>query len=188
MPTNHDHEWIVFSCALSEVWLMLQCIVCGAMGTVDDPTKEEWNEASYSPVKPYIWSDNSRVTIRDETAPKFYVVRRQMGENCGLDCPYRTDVGEYERFPGEIIHKTRKLTAEEQKEFLAFADFVEDSDVCSLFLPAFIEGCQQHTGGESLWALRQLAQHIDAFGRKGLHFRPAIAAMLLREFVRINSY
>lgn len=58
------HEWVVFSTALAEVWLMLQCVHCGAHASVNDPSSEEWGEAFYAPDHPYLWSDKSRVTIR----------------------------------------------------------------------------------------------------------------------------
>src|SRR5208337_4129611 len=41
----NDHEWVVYSTALLEGWLMLQCVECGAMGTIDDPSPEEWSGA-----------------------------------------------------------------------------------------------------------------------------------------------
>lgn len=63
-----NHEWVVFSTALQDVCLMLQCLNCGMHGTVDDPTKEEWREAFHAPSNPYRWRDNSRVTIRGQGA------------------------------------------------------------------------------------------------------------------------
>ena len=59
-----SHEWVVFSTALADVCLMLECAECGAFGTVDDPTKEEWAEAFQASEEPYGWEHNSRVTIR----------------------------------------------------------------------------------------------------------------------------
>ena len=59
-----DHKWVVYSTALAEVWLMLKCLYCGAHGSVDDPTTEEWAEAFDAPSNPYSWADKSRVTIR----------------------------------------------------------------------------------------------------------------------------
>jgi hypothetical protein len=58
------HEWVVFSTAIKDVCLMVQCVECGAHGTVDDPTKDEWAEAFYASENPYRWGDNSRVTFR----------------------------------------------------------------------------------------------------------------------------
>jgi hypothetical protein len=76
-----EHEWVVFSTALAEGWLMLQCIKCLAMATVDDPSEEEWSEAFYAPSTPYRWLDDSRVTIRHETFPIRYVERASAGAN-----------------------------------------------------------------------------------------------------------
>ncbi len=61
---NNGHEWVVFSTALKDVCLMVQCVQCGAMGTVDDPDEQEWSEAYYAPSQPYGWDDDSRVTVR----------------------------------------------------------------------------------------------------------------------------
>lgn len=58
------HEWVVFSTALKDVSLLVQCVNCGAGGTVDDPTKEEWSEAFHAPTSPYGWDNGSRVVIR----------------------------------------------------------------------------------------------------------------------------
>ncbi len=66
-----EHEWIVFSTALAEVRIMVQCVECGAHGTVDDPTKDEWADAFHAPSQPYLWDDNSRVTIRHLGGPCF---------------------------------------------------------------------------------------------------------------------
>jgi hypothetical protein len=62
--TRHEHVWIVFSTALREVCLMVECPECGAFGTVDDPTLEEWSAAFYAPETPYRWHDDARVTVR----------------------------------------------------------------------------------------------------------------------------
>lgn len=59
-----EHDWVVYSTALAEVWLMLECFDCGAHGSVDDPSKEEWSAAFSAPSNPYRWDDKSRVTIR----------------------------------------------------------------------------------------------------------------------------
>ena len=59
-----DHKWVVYSTALAEVWLMLKCLYCGAHGSVDYPTSEEWGEAFDAASNPYTWPAKSRVTIR----------------------------------------------------------------------------------------------------------------------------
>src|SRR5271165_3951296 len=67
-PTD-KHAWVVFSTILDEVSLFCQCINCGALGTVNDPTKEEWDEAFHAPSHPYGWQDNSRVVLRGGVLP-----------------------------------------------------------------------------------------------------------------------
>lgn len=70
---KHKHHWVVFSTALKQVCLMVQCVECGAYGTVDDPTAEEWKDGFFAPDHPYRWHDDARVTIKDESGDKFYV-------------------------------------------------------------------------------------------------------------------
>ena len=73
-----QHSWVVFSTALEEGWLMVQCTKCGLHGTVDDPTMEEWSRAFHAPATPYPWTDESRITLHPEmrTAPDYWT--RQM--------------------------------------------------------------------------------------------------------------
>jgi len=61
---NCTHEWVVFSTALDDVCLLLECVKCGALGTVDDPTADEWDEAFHASENPYGWGDWGRVTVR----------------------------------------------------------------------------------------------------------------------------
>jgi hypothetical protein len=61
---EQGHEWVVFSTALKDVCLMVQCVNCGAMGTVDDSDEQEWCEAFDAPSEPYRWDEDSRVTVR----------------------------------------------------------------------------------------------------------------------------
>lgn len=76
-----QHEWVVFSTALQEGWLMLQCVECGMMGTVENPTKEEWSEAFHAPSQPYRWYDDACVVIKDHLTSEFYVVRCKAEED-----------------------------------------------------------------------------------------------------------
>jgi hypothetical protein len=76
--TACGHRWVVFSTALQEGALMLQCLKCGAFGTVDDPSREEWNRAHSAPSHPYPWHDESRITLRPQHQPKPDYWARQM--------------------------------------------------------------------------------------------------------------
>jgi hypothetical protein len=71
----HQHEWVVFSTALKECCLMVQCVECGTIGTVDDPSQKEWQDAFDAPSNPYRWDDESRVTVRFVECRQCYVVR-----------------------------------------------------------------------------------------------------------------
>jgi hypothetical protein len=71
-----DHEWVVFSTAIQDVCLMLQCVICGAHGSVDDPTAEEWSEAYHAPSHPYLWTANDRVNVQSVLPPDIWYVRK----------------------------------------------------------------------------------------------------------------
>jgi len=58
-----DHDWGVISTVLKDVWLLAQCVECGAYGRVSDPSDEEWRQAFHAPSNPYPWSDNERVEL-----------------------------------------------------------------------------------------------------------------------------
>ena len=69
-----NHEWVVFSTVLSDVLLLVQCVGCGACGTVDDPSEDEWRAAFRAPSEPYRWNASGRVTVRGILPPdKWYV-------------------------------------------------------------------------------------------------------------------
>src|SRR5262249_31755161 len=87
----HFHEWVVYSTALEDRCLMLQCVECGALGTVDDPTKKEWRKGYYAPSRPYRWTDEARVRLRHEPPCAFYVVRSEKDSNSCLCAPNTAD-------------------------------------------------------------------------------------------------
>ena len=60
--TEEEHDWWVVSTALSGV-LMLECRSCGASGTIENPSSQEWADGYYAPSNPYQWRDNDRVII-----------------------------------------------------------------------------------------------------------------------------
>src|SRR5262249_18063558 len=101
----HFHEWVVYSTALEDRCLMLQCVECGALGTVDDPTKEEWRKGYYAPSRPYRWTHEARVRLRHEPPCPFYVVRSEKDASLCPCEPKTAGTGErqYERFPREIV-------------------------------------------------------------------------------------
>lgn len=43
--TNCDHEFMVFSTCTLDCSLLAECIKCGTLGVVPDPSKEEWNQS-----------------------------------------------------------------------------------------------------------------------------------------------
>lgn len=63
-PRADERKWQVYSTALAECWLMLECVATGAQGVVKDPSAEEWSAHYTDNPKP--WHDNSRVTLMQE--------------------------------------------------------------------------------------------------------------------------
>ena len=70
---NCKHEWVVFSTNITEATLIVQCVECGEMGTVNDSSEEEWKQAYHAPSKPYRWLDETRVKSSGQN--RLYVVR-----------------------------------------------------------------------------------------------------------------
>ncbi|MCD0459568.1 hypothetical protein [Roseiconus lacunae] len=71
-----NHEWVVFSTAIDDGCLMVQCVNCGAHGSVDDPSPEEWSEAFHAPTHPYLWTEKRRVNVRGVLPPGSWYVGR----------------------------------------------------------------------------------------------------------------
>ncbi len=67
-PHTDEHEWWVFSTAVLDVVLMVECRKTGSYGIVRNPTLDEWEAGFYAPSKPYRWHENERVEIVTATA------------------------------------------------------------------------------------------------------------------------
>ena len=184
---NHEHEWVVYSTAMKERWLMLQCADCGTMATVDDPTKEEWSRAFHAPSKPYRWTDEARVHVRHEPPCPIYVIRTEKGvPTC--ECPPKVSGDgerEYERFLAEFVRPDEPLTEEDVEELEEVAELVGKSDLCSRLFPLFIHSYQDHTGHEPTGAVKRIAASIEQIDRMGLHCAPQVVARVLRERIRV---
>lgn len=178
----HKHEWVVFSTALQEGWLMLQCVKCGATGTVDDPSREEWSDACHAPVRPYRWDDDARVTVRHRTAPEFYVVPRRARPSCSCPSAANHAAARYERVPVEFIRSAPRLSEQEIAELDGLAAFVATSELCSLLFPVFITGFAKDTGHPQSAAVKDITDRIETSHDKGFHSSPAIVARLIREY------
>ncbi len=160
-----DHQWIVFSIALAEGWLMLNCTTCGAMGTVDEPTKAEINQAYRAPSRPYEWSDNPRVRIR-HTGPGYVAQSPGSGK------------------PGRIVVSNTPLTPEERSELEVLERVVIKGNLDGHLFPLYIRSFQQHTGVEPTGAVKRLATQVEALVRKRRGFTPAMMAIVIREYLR----
>jgi hypothetical protein len=176
---KHEHEWVVFSTALQEGLLMLQCVECGAMGTVDDPTREEWAEAFHAPSRPYRWTEEARVHVRHEPPCPLYVVRAEKDAPV-CDCDSHREAHEYERFPAEIVKPEKNLTPEEKMDLEELAQMVGTSDLCSRNFPFFIRSYQDSTGNEPTGVVKRIANRIEEIDRMGLHCSPEVVSKVLR--------
>jgi len=156
-----QHEWVVFSTALEEGWLMVQCVGCGLHGTVEDPSEEEWSEAYHAPERPYRWHDDSRVHVRD--AGPVYVRKSALAD--------RSTAGPvYERIPREVMGKVVPVSHEEREELRTLAEVVLDGDLDSRLFPLFVKSFHEDTGTEPGRATRKLAVRIGQFERRGVYF------------------
>ena len=171
---NHKHEWVVYSTAMKECWLMLQCVECGAMATVDDPTKEEWGQAFHAPSRPYRWTEEGRVYVQHEPPCPLHVVRTVKGATT-CSCPPKApgnEEREYECFPAEIVKAGEPLTEEDVAELEELAELVRKSDVCSRVFPLFIRSYQDHTGHEPTGAVKRIAASIEKIDQMACTVRP----------------
>jgi hypothetical protein len=180
MITCTNHKWVVYSTTLRQRSLMLQCVECGAMGTIDDPSLPEWGEAFHAPTRPYRWHEGSRVHVRG-TGPSC-VMRSAGGPKC--DCLARLgqpDAGEYERIPVDLMGRPPAVTAEERAEMVEMAEFVGGTDLCSRLLPLFVLTFELETGDHYSPAVHAIVDRIEAIDERGLHCSPAVVAMILLE-------
>jgi hypothetical protein len=178
---DHSHEWVVFSTAIEDGFLMLQCVDCGLMATVDDPSEVEWSEAFHAPSRPYRWADESRLRLRGPEP--LHVVRAEQNPH-GCECPSHQADLEYERFPAEIMAPDSALTPEGRKELEALSDLVSKSDLCSNLFPFFMQSFLSDTGHEPAGSVKRIVSRIEQIDRMGLHCSPAVVARVLREFAK----
>jgi hypothetical protein len=160
---------------------MVQCVECGAYGTVDDPTKEEWSEAYHAPSRPYRWEDFTRITPKGWVPT--HVIRTTGGPKC--ECYARLGrlrPGDFERFPAEIMAPTSCLDEGSRGELNELADLVGTSDLCSLLFPHFVRGVQEYYGFRHCETVNEVAERIGQIASKGLHFSPGVVAKVLRDF------
>lgn len=183
---DHAHEWVVFSTALANGCLMLQCAVCGLHGTVEDPSKQEWSEAFTAPSRPYRWRDEARVVVKGHlSGDKRYVVPAEAVPRC--ECYSQRAVlepVEYERFPVEVMNPPVLLTSEGRQELEGLAEAARDGALCGHLFPFFLRPVERDTGHQPGAAAREIARRIGVIDEKGLHCSPSVVSRVLREFAR----
>lgn len=181
------HEWVVFSTALQDGSLMVQCVKCGEMGTVHDHSKEEWGKAFHAPSHPYLWTNDSRVH-RQGKAPLHVIRSNGVGTRC--TCPPRGDDHErraYERFPAEIMQSDGPLSDDERHDLIHLASLVTEHKWCSAIFPTILRSFEEDGG---LWitdAAKQIAERIERIDGMGLHCSPFVVARVLEEYAKESS-
>lgn len=181
------HEWVVFSTALEEGWLMLQCVECGLNATVDDPSMEEWAQAFHARSKPYRWHDENRVVTHEEKPPGQLYVQKKPASAKKCDCYARLGVrepGEYERVWIELTRPKPQMTDEARQELLHLAELADGADdLCSTFFPLFVGSYYQATGIEPSYAVRWLVKQLEKLPGP-VHCSSSVVARLLREVAK----
>ena len=164
---------------------MLQCVECGAHGTVDDPTKDEWSDAFHSPSKPYHWQDSQRVTHRHIGTTEPYVIRATSSAEC--EC-YKKGLAirpaEYERFPAEICWQRPTISTEERAQLQLLANCVSRSAFCSAQLSPLLVSCAEQVDVCQPPAVVEAANRIVSIHQQGMHLSPGVVAGVLRLFAR----
>jgi len=161
------HEWVVFSTALTEGWLMLQCVECGTHGTVEDPSEIEWAKAFHAPSKPYHWSEDARIRVRP--VGPFYVARTEHG---------------YERIPREVMGRVIPVTEEEREDLEALAEVVIEGDFDGVLFALFIRSFEQGQGPNVSEPAKRLARRFEQWHSAGHASSPQMVASALRWYAR----
>lgn len=144
---------------------MLNCVVCGAMGTVNEPSREEWGDAYRAPLEPYGWEDNGRVTLQ-QSGPTYVAGWSANGPSKKICVP------------------KSPLSAEERYELTVLEDVVIKGKLNGNLFPFYLRSVQEDTGIEPTGAVKQLAAQIEALVDQGRMFTPAMMAIVIREYLR----
>lgn len=143
-PTCH-HRWAVFSTAIAEGWLMLQCIQCGQHGTVVNPSETEWAKAFHAPKRPYRWVQGERVCVQPQKTASYVA----------LD-----DDGCLQRVPREIISSLPRINAKEAEELVGLIHLVEEAGMDSELFWRFIESANAEMGITSSPGVENLTNRL----------------------------
>jgi hypothetical protein len=72
-----NHKWVVYSTALPNQLILVQCINCKTKGNVPDATTEEWRKAHHAPNHP--WEEPERVlSYEQEQGEKILAFAKQL--------------------------------------------------------------------------------------------------------------
>ena len=154
------HQWSVVGRMSRDDSLSLNCKHCGADGSVDDLSSEEWDKGYTAHFTPYSWSDITRVTYFGDEP--FYVGNRAGPSDPSLIKPSKNCL---------TLPELVELKALEE---LVIKDNLWLSDFNSMF---------QHATIQKLAATEQLVDQMETIfsGRK---FCPATVSIIIREFIR----
>jgi len=65
-PKDCKHSWWVYSTAIADGTLEVECLKCKALGAVYEPTSAEWSKAYDAPDCSYRWREPSRVKCSEQ--------------------------------------------------------------------------------------------------------------------------
>ena len=69
--SEQPHDWYVYSTAVEDRVLLVECRNTGERGYVANPTPKEWRQAFRAPSNPYPWTDETRVIVDNNVCPPF---------------------------------------------------------------------------------------------------------------------
>lgn len=153
-PACH-HEWAVFSTAITEGWLMLQCTRCGLHGTVSDPSEAEWSKAFHAPKRPYKWVQDQRVNVQPQKTTPYVAI---------------DDDGVLRRVPREIICSLPQINKEEAEELFGLIDLVEQEGMDSELFWRFIESANAKMGTTPSPGVANLTNRLKEHSSRGIAY------------------
>jgi hypothetical protein len=182
----HEHEWVVFSTAYTDGFILVQCVGCGRHGLIDNPPLADWRLACEAHSCPHPWCEEELVEI-DSEAPDglLYVMRASRGPRC--DCYARLGVRmpeDYERVPAEILRSAEALTDEGRAVLEALAEIVVADNVCTQVLVRYLRDRQEQSGREVPEAVWRIARQIELASQQGMHCSASVVAHVFRECTR----
>lgn len=147
-----QHDWAVFSTAVAEGWLMLQCVYCGQHGVVKDPSESEWSDAFHAPTRPYRWTVGQRVSVQPKRTAPYVAV---------------DEGGVLQSVPREVIRSLPPISEEDAHELFGLIPLVEKDNMNSELFVLFIESANEHFRTTPSVCVSNLCRRFKEHSRRG---------------------